>query len=275
MLEREEYVEQTYFFRVLAERLPHNEPLQNILAQVRDELLATTKLPLAIDYLLTELNHSGMVSLAMARLPHYFTPFQTYIFQEAENERGRFDIRIAVAVLRHEAKYRADGATRQGLFLYQFEVLCRNRLRYDHGLQSVANDPIYDELWSKWILQLRRKIGIVEFADMVYVVSEHYSQQQARRGKPENEGDHPALFGEKEGRIALANRRKDPLYFFSALQRQLGYPAVPRHEKGANTAELVPQMVRRMERLETRLKLLEEEQRQSGIDLTRFYDSND
>ncbi len=161
------------------------------------------------------------------------------------------------------------------MFIYQFEVLCRNRLRYDHGLQSVANDPIFDELWKKWILQLRRKIGIVEFADMVYVASEHYSQQQARRAKPENEGDHPALFGEKEGRIALANRRKDPLYFFSALQRQLGYPAVPRHEKGDKTAELLPQMVRRMDRLETRLKLLEEEQRQSGIDLTRFYDSND
>jgi hypothetical protein len=34
--------------------------------------------------------------------------------------------------------------------------------------------------------------------------------------------------------------------------------------------DLVPQLVRRVERLETRLKLLEEEQRE-GIDLTRFY----
>ena len=38
----------------------------------------------------------------------------------------------------------------------------------------------------------------------------------------------PILFGEKEGKIARANRGRDPLYLFSALQRQLGYPEVPR-----------------------------------------------
>ena len=38
----------------------------------------------------------------------------------------------------------------------------------------------------------------------------------------------PTLFGEKEGKIARANRGRDPLYLFSALQRQLGYPEVPR-----------------------------------------------
>ncbi len=34
--------------------------------------------------------------------------------------------------------------------------------------------------------------------------------------------------------------------------------------------EILPALMRRMERLETRLKLLEEEQR-GGIDLSRFY----
>ena len=43
------------------------------------------------------------------------------------------------------------------------------------------------------------------------------------------------LFGEKEGRIAMANRRKDPLYLFSALQRHLGYPSVPRPIKDEAT----------------------------------------
>ena len=35
----------------------------------------------------------------------------------------------------------------------------------------------------------------------------------------------PPLFAEKEGKIAKANRGRDPL-LFAALQRQLGYPEV-------------------------------------------------
>ena len=78
------------------------------------------------------------------------------------------------------------------------------------------------------------------------------------------------LFGEKEGRIALASRRKDPLLLFSALQRQLGYPKVPMPEPPDSTIELVPQLARRMERIESRVKFLEDEQK-GGIDLTKFY----
>jgi hypothetical protein len=81
----------------------------------------------------------------------------------------------------------------------------------------------------------------------------------------------PVLFGEKEGRIALANRRKEPLFFFAALQRQLGYPIVPRPQPIDNTPDLLPQLMRRMERLEVRLKLIEEENK-GGIDITRFYE---
>ena len=77
----------------------------------------------------------------------------------------------------------------------------------------------------------------------------------------------------KEGRIALANRRKDPLLLFAALQRHLGYPAVPRLEPPDSLPQLLPQLMRRVERLEMRLKLLEEEQR-GAVDLTRFYASN-
>jgi hypothetical protein len=40
-----------------------------------------------------------------------------------------------------------------------------------------------------------------------------------------------------------------------------------------NTLELIPQMQRRIERLEARIKFLEEEQRQ-GIDITKFYGKN-
>ena len=45
---------------------------------------------------------------------------------------------------------------------------------------------------------------------------------------------------------------------------------MPRPKPADETQQLLPQMLRRMERLETRLKLLEDEQR-GGIDLTRFY----
>ena len=45
-LGREEYIEQAHFFRALAERLEVNVPAQEVLASVREETLATTKLPL-------------------------------------------------------------------------------------------------------------------------------------------------------------------------------------------------------------------------------------
>jgi hypothetical protein len=54
------------------------------------------------------------------------------------------------------------------------------------------------------------------------------------------------------------------------MQRHLGYPTVPRIEAPDPLPQLLPQLMRRVERLETRLKLMEEEQRQ-GIDITKFY----
>jgi hypothetical protein len=65
------------------------------------------------------------------------------------------------------------------------------------------------------------------------------------------------LFGEREGRIALANRRKDPQYLFSSLHRQLGYPEVPRPRLEDGAQALLPQLARRLEQLETRVKLME------------------
>jgi hypothetical protein len=59
------------------------------------------------------------------------------------------------------------------------------------------------------------------------------------------------------------------LLLFSALERHLNYPRVPRLQPIDESRTLLPQLLRRVERLETRLKLLEEEQR-GGIDLSRF-----
>lgn len=270
MLSREEYVEQAYFFRSMGERLLEQIPMQELMRAVRDEVLATTNLPHAIDFLLTELRHSGCFASAMARLPHYFTQFQTYIMEQAENERGRFDLRVALEILRREAEYRSGEWSLQGIFLYQFEALCRNRLSYDRGLKSMSLDPGFDEVWRKWIIQFRRRIGIIDVADMIYVASEHYVAQQTRLGRQLPADDHPILFGDKEGRIALANRTKNPLFLFAAMQRHLGYPEVPRPKPIDQTPRLIPQMMRLLEQLEQRVKLIEDEQRQGAVDLNKF-----
>lgn len=271
MLDKAEYVEQAYFFRVLGERLRENIPMQELLVAVREEVLATTKLPLAIGFLASELNHSGIFGPAMSRLDHYFTSFQSYVVSEAENERGRFDLRIALSILEKHADYMTSTPMAEGVFMYQLETLCRNRLRYDKGLRSMENDPIFDQKWRNWLRTVRSQIGLVDLADMIYVRSKYYWQRSSRYSKNETMyGEKPPLFGEREGKIALANRRKDPLLLFAALQRHLGYPEVPRPQAVDETPELVPQMMRRLERLEARMKLMEEEN-QGGIDLSQFY----
>jgi hypothetical protein len=279
-LPREEYIEQMHLFEVLLERLKENMPAQEVLESVREEILVTTKLPMAVDFMLAELRHLGSFATAMERLTHYFTPFQSFVMGEAENERQRFDLRIGLEVLRREAKYRAEGATRQGLFLYQLEVLCRNRMGYDAGLEAIARDPAFDEAWRNWIFTVRRQIGIIDMADLIYVRSDFYHERKAAEQGDVSQTEEliaeateqgfPPLFGRQEGRIAWANRRKDPLLLFGALHRQLGYPEAPRPNPVDPEERLLPTLARRVEQLEARLKLVEEEQR-GGIQLERFY----
>jgi hypothetical protein len=268
-LERSEYVEQAYLFQLLRERTAVELPMQELLEQVRYELLATTNLPIAVDYLLTELKHSGQMSPAMCRMTHYFTPFQSYLVQQAEQETGRFPMETALEVLEAEAKYRIEGATPAGLFFFHFEVLCRNRLNYDKGLTAISNDPVFDIDWAKWILMLRAQIGLVDFADLLFLASEEYKVQLIEADESVA-GKGPFLFGRKEGRIALGNRKREPLFLFAAMQRHLGYPKVPRPKPQDENKDLIPQLMRRMERLEMRLKIMEEERRE-GLDITKFY----
>ncbi|HBB74393.1 MAG TPA: hypothetical protein DC048_08080, partial [Planctomycetaceae bacterium] len=73
MLEREEYIEQAHLFRAFAERMVAGVAAQEALAAIGEEILATSKLPMAIDYLVGEIKLVGTLSTALARLPHYFT----------------------------------------------------------------------------------------------------------------------------------------------------------------------------------------------------------
>jgi hypothetical protein len=268
-LEPEEYIEQAYFFRTLRDRLAQSMPTQEVLARVRDEILATTRLPMAIEFLNTELKHSGVMGPAMERLGHYFTSFQAFIMGQAEAEGAKFSAELALAVLEREAEYKARGATPPGLFTFQFETLCRNRLGYDSGLQRMADDPLYDDSWRAWIRKLPGQLGVVDFADLLYARSE-FAQVELRRRSPDAKSKHPVLFGEREGRIAKANHGKDPLYLFAALQRQLGYPVVPRPTSPDQTVNLVMTMDRKLQQLEARLKIIEGEMK-GDLDISQFY----
>jgi hypothetical protein len=263
LLDREEYIEQAYFFQTLRERMQQDLSTQDLLMAAKQEILATTQLPYAIDFMAGELKLTGGFSTAMARLPHYFTTFQTYLVAETERAEGRFDFRIALEILQKEAEYRAKAPAVQGMFLFQFEVLCRNRLGYDRGIDAIAGDIVYDDAWREWLSIVRRQVGLVDFCDMIYVRSEWYRKTRGNE-------DKPVLFGEKEGRIALANRQKDPLYLFAAMQRHLGYPAIPRPREEDTKLYIIPQMQAKIDRMEMRIKLLEEDLH-GGINLNRFY----
>lgn len=268
ILDPEEYIEQAYFFRTFHERLEDNLPAQEIIENIREEILATTRLPMALDVLKGEMLLHGRLSVGMAHLAHYFTPFQTYVMERAEEDRSKFDQRVAVQILEREARYRSEGARPAGLFVYQFECLARNRLGYDRGMRAMADDPVYDADWKEWILQSLQHLGMAEFSDMIYLRSEFADEERRRQGL--STATLPPLFGRQEGRIAKANRGKDPLYLFGALQRQLGYPAVPRAKAQDGVLKLPPQLEVRLQRLEQRLQLLEAES-QGKLDLSQFY----
>ena len=267
ILSKEEYVEQAYLFKALMERMSADEPIQDLLGYLREEILATTKLPMAIDFLLAEVKQLGTMGTAMKRIAHYFTPFQSFLISTAEDDYAQLQMQSALHLLYHDAKLRSENADRATMFFHQFETLCRHSLDYDYGLQAIAVDPVYDEVWQRWILDVRFKLGTIDMADLVYIHSEHYMN----RKREDEEAPDPILFGEKEGRIALANRTKETHYLFLALQRQLGYPPVPLPKRLDPADELIPKLKRMVERLDVRVKLLEDEQRNQGIDLSRFY----
>ncbi|MBL4885967.1 MAG: hypothetical protein JKY95_15720 [Planctomycetaceae bacterium] len=269
--ERDEYVEQAYFFRTYRERLDDGFAAQEILETVSQEILSTTRLPMALEFMNSELMLHGKISGAMAQLSHYFTPFQHQLIAKAELDRAKFDMRLALEILEKEAEYLAQEETSpQGLFLYQFECISRNRIGYQDGLKAIANDPMFNKDWGQWITKIRESLGIVEFSELVFGRSQFRVQEICKQ--PEHRDYTPrfaVLFGVQEGRIAKANQGRDPLYMFAALQRHLGYPKVP-HLKKKRHQQLDPLAEQRFQLLETRLKILEAEV--SGkFDLSEYY----
>jgi hypothetical protein len=269
VLDREEYVEQAYFFRTFRERVAENLPSQEVLASLDQEILTTTRLPMAVQFLATEIKHSGLLATGFERLGHYFTPFQAFVVRQAEDEKMRFSMSTALVVLEREATYRANNPTRPGLFVYQFETICRNRLGYWDGFTAMSQDPFYDADWSAYLETVRKEVGVVDFADLVYLRSEYAVIEQRRKTRG-FEPAVPMLFGEKEGKIAKASRGRDPLFLFAALQRQLGYPEVPRAKPKDDASTQLEMMQTKLRELEARLKLLETETRGGPIDWSQI-----
>jgi hypothetical protein len=271
MLDHEEYIEQAYLFRVYRERIAENVPAQEVLDAIGEEILATTRLPMAIDFLRAELLQRGRISDGMARLSHYFAPFQAFVMSRAEDEESRFDLRVALEVLEKQADYLSGEATPQGLFIYQFECVARNRLGYGDSLKAIAADPMYGEEWRTWIGRLSGLLGTHDFAELLYRRSEHRVAEHRRRTQtPEYEPSYEVLFGIQEGRIAKANIGRDPLYMFAALQRQLGYPEVPRPMPARIKTHLDEAVELRFQQLEAKIQVLESEMK-GTLDLSEYY----
>ena len=135
----------------------------------------------------------------------------------------------------------------------------------------MALDPMYDEVWSDWIMRARLQLGAVDFADLMYLFSEEFVNERRRlSGDATFQPSQAILFGAKEGRIAKANRGKDPLYMFAALQRHLGYPAVPRVRPQFGAEKEIPALQAKLAQLEKRLHLIESELK-GNLDLSQFY----
>ena len=267
VLDREEYIEQAYFFHTFRERLLDGLPSQDILARIGEELLSTTKLPIAVSFLYAEVKVLGLMAPAMARISHYFTPFQTHVVSQAEHDISRFSMEQALLILEREAKFKAENPSLPALFVFQFEALARNRLGYTQGLASMAADPFFGEDWQEYILTLRTRLGDVDFADLIYVRSAQFVKERQQLNS-DYLPKFPTLFGEKEGKIARANRGRDPMYLFSALQRQLGYPEVPRPKRPDELEARVLLLEQKIAQLENRLKVAESDIHQD-VDLAQ------
>ena len=253
---REELIEQAYFFRAVRQRLEEGWPTQDVLVHLQGELLATTRMPLAVDFMSAQLKHGGRICDAMAGLPHYFTGFQTYVVSQAESEQARFTFSQAMLILEREAEYKAEGAGAPGLFVYQLETLTRNQLGYLDGMMAMESDSEYDENWRQFIGFVRSQAGLMDFAELIFIRSEHHVAER-RKIDSDYEPKRLPLFGDKEGRIAAANRGRDPNYLFAALQRQLGFPVVPRPPKQSAAVREMDELKRRMKALEGKLQILE------------------
>ena len=267
VLEREEYIEQVYFFRTFRDRLIDGLPSQEILARIGEELLSTTKLPIAVSFLHIEMKGTGVMGPAHGADQSLFHAVPGPRRQPGRERLEPVPDGASASRARARGQVQVGGASLAALFVFQFEALARNRLGYNKGLAAMAADPLYTEDWQDYILTLRTRLGDVDFADLIFVRSEQFVRERQRLN-PDFVAKFPMLFGEKEGKIARANRGRDPMYLFAALQRQLGYPEVPRTRRPDELDARVLLLEQKIAQLENRLKMAESDIHQD-VDLAQ------
>ncbi len=62
--------------------------------------------------------------------------------------------------------------------------MCRNRLNYDRGLKAMSEDAAYTTDWSQWLLIVRRQLGLVDLADLIFERSEAFVEYRQRKLGP-------------------------------------------------------------------------------------------
>ena len=269
-LDREEYIEQAYCFRTFRERLDDNTPAQEILRSLSEELLATTNLPKAIDFLRGEILHAGRISPGMARLAHYFTPFQT--LRHVAGRGGAVAIRPEDGPLGLGAAGRIPGriADSGGALHLSIRVHCPQPARLrprDEGdfrrsrSSTRRGGTGFSRPGCGWGRPISASSSITARSNI---------SPSGGNGTPTTSRRIPILFSVQEGRIAKANRGKDPLYMFAALQRQIGHPAAPRRRAKETGPIIHPALEQRLQRIETRLKILDSEVK-GEFNLSDFY----
>ena len=174
----------------------------------------------------------------------------------------------ALLVLEREAKFKSEAPSLPALFVFQFEAIVANRLGYNKGLAGMAADPFYTEEWKDYILTLRTRLGDVDFADLIFVRSEQFVRER-RRLNPDFIPKFPVLFGEKEGKIARANRGRDPDVPLRRTPAPAWLPRGPPHPPPRRArGPRARSSSRSIAQLENRLKIAESDIHQD-IDLSQ------
>ena len=181
VLEREEYIEQVYFFRTLRERLIDGLPSQEILARIGEELLSTTKLPLAVSFLHVDMKGIGVDGAGHGADQPLFHAVPGPRRQPGRERHEPVSDGTSPARPGARSQVQIRRAVAAGAFsCFSSRRLSRNRLGYNKGLAGMADDPIYSDDWKDYILTLRTRLGDVDFADLIFVRSEQFVRERRR-----------------------------------------------------------------------------------------------
>ena len=252
VLDRDEYVEQAYLFRAFRDRLADNLPAQDILTRVHEELLSSTRLPYAVQFLVAELKHSGLLASGFEKLPHYFTPFRR--LSSGKQKRNRALPMTTLCSSWSASALQSRDSNEAGLVHIPVRDDRRNRLGYLGGT-AASRDPLYDGEWRAFVSGSKpRQVGDMDFADLVYLRSELYVQEQRRESIVRTFTN--ALFGEKEGKIAKASAAAGLHCICSPPSKGNSAIQVPRYTQRRRQIEM-GEAREETTRLETRLKLAE------------------